>query len=187
MRSVTNWTVLGLVIERSSYGFELWTRFERLYGGVLTPGRSNIYSALNALCARGLVEEVPRVRMGESSELRQSKPHYRVTQDGLEAYEAWMFAQMREHHLRSREFARQLGAFAQQPQIALGILDRFERACLEEKGGAIPTETEFPTPVVPGLGDRLASASARSVVAATLGWVEYARREFAELAGRQRR
>lgn len=41
MRSPVNWTVLGLVIERSSYGWELWTRFERLYDDVM-PTRTDL-------------------------------------------------------------------------------------------------------------------------------------------------
>ena len=186
MRSPVNWTVLGLVIERSSYGWELWTRFERLYGDVMpTRNESNVYSALNALRDKGLIEEVPGSRTTQPDTNRQPKPHYRATQEGIEAYEAWMFAQMREHHRRSREFARQLGAFAQQPQTALGILARYEQACLDEKGAAIPTVTEFPSRFVPGLGDNLASVYGRGIVASTLGWIEYARREFGALADKQ--
>jgi DNA-binding PadR family transcriptional regulator len=186
MRSAVNWTVLGLVIERSSYGFELWARYERLYGDVMPIGNeSNIYTALNVLGDRGLIEKVPGSHTVEPDARRQPKPHYRATQEGFSAYEAWVIAQMREHHRRSREFARQLGAFAQQPQTALGILARYEQACLGEKGAAIPTATEFPARVVPGLGDNLASVYGRAVVAATLSWVEYARREFAALAGEQ--
>lgn len=186
MRSPVNWTVLGLLIERSSYGFELWARFERLYGDVMPIcNESNIYTALNMLREKGLIEEVPGSRTVEPDASRQPKPHYRATQEGLGAYEAWMIAQMREYHRRSREFARHLGAFAQQPQTALGILARYEQACLDEKGAAIPRATEFPSRVVPGLGDNLASVYGRSVVAATLGWVQYARREFAALASKQ--
>jgi DNA-binding PadR family transcriptional regulator len=186
MRSPVNWTVLGLVIERSSYGFELWTRFERLYGDVMPIcNESNIYTALNMLRDKGLIEEVPGSRTVEPDASRQPKPHYRATQEGLGAYEAWVIAQMREHHRRSREFARQLGAFAQRPETALGILARYEQACLNERGAAIPTATEFPSRVVPGLGDNLASVYGRAVVAATLSWVEYARREFGALASKQ--
>jgi DNA-binding PadR family transcriptional regulator len=182
MRSPVNWTVLGLVIERSSYGFELWKRYERLYGDVVPIGsESNIYAALNALKDKGLIEEVEGSRGVVVGGRRQPKPHYRVTDEGVGAYEAWVIAQAREHSRRSLQFARQLGAFAQQPQMALEILERYERACLDDKAARIPTTVEFPARVVPGLGDRLASAYGRSVMAATLGWVEYARREFAAL------
>jgi DNA-binding PadR family transcriptional regulator len=188
MRSSVNWTVLGLVIERASYGWELWTRFERLYGDVLPiGGESNVYGALDALRDRGFIEGVGEPRRGVSGANRQPKPHYRATAEGVEAYAAWVIAQAREHNRRSLLFARQLGALAQQPQTALGILERYELACLDDKGAKIPTASEFPARVVPGLPDRLASAYGRSVMAATFGWIDYARREFAALAGRRPR
>jgi DNA-binding PadR family transcriptional regulator len=186
MRSVFNWRVLGLLIERPSYGWELWTRFERLYSDTRVGSSPGIYSALDALYERGLTEVVSRTDAVKPIDIRQTKPHYRATPEGHEAYEEWMIEQMREHHHRLLEFGRYLGAFSGQPEIALRILDRYEEACLAEKGGAIPIAAEFPTHVVPGLGDRLASKSARSVVAAALDWVEYARAEFSALASRQR-
>jgi DNA-binding PadR family transcriptional regulator len=186
MRSAVNWTVLGLVIERSSYGFELWKRYERLYGDVAPTGsQSNIYAALNVLKDKGLIEEQVVSRRAPDGAGRQPKPHYRASQEGLAAYEGWVIAQAREHSRRSRQFARQLGAFARQPQTALAILERYEQACLDDKDTRIPTTVEFPSRVVPGLGDRLASAYGRRVKAATLGWIEDARREFAALASKE--
>lgn len=181
MRSSVNWTVLGLVIERSSYGWELWKRFERLYGDVVPGSESSIYVALDVLTKRGLIKQV-RGSTTPSAGGRQPKPHYRVTDDGLGAYEAWVIAQAREHSRRSLQFARQLGAFAQQPEVALEILARYEQACLDDNGARIPTTVEFPERVVPGLADRLESAYGRRVKAATLGWIEDARLEFGSLA-----
>jgi DNA-binding PadR family transcriptional regulator len=64
IRSPVNWTVLSLVIERPSYGWELWNRFDRLYGDVLPIGNeSSIYAALNALSKAGLIEEVGAVSL----------------------------------------------------------------------------------------------------------------------------
>jgi DNA-binding PadR family transcriptional regulator len=177
IRSSVNWTVLGLVIERPSYGWELWKRFERLYGDVLpVRGESHIYRALEALHGNRLIEELdePGTVAGTS---RQPKPHYRATEEGLERYAVWVMAQQLEHHRRSLLFARQLGA----------ILGRHEQAWLDDKGARIPTASEFPTLAVPGLADRLASAYGRDVKAAMLGWIEYARREFTALASEKPR
>jgi DNA-binding PadR family transcriptional regulator len=185
MRSPVNWTVLGLVIERPSYGWELWTRFDRLYGDVLPVGsESNVYGALDALRDRGLIEEVTEPRASGAG--RQPKLHYRATAEGLEGYAGWVIAQAREHNRRSLLFARQLGALAEQPEAALGILERYEQACLDDKGARIPTSREFPSRAVPALADRLASAYGRSVMAGTFGWIDYARREFETLAGGER-
>lgn len=183
MRSPVNWTVLGLVIERASYGWELWRRFDRMYGDVMIGSESSIYVALNALRERGLIEEVERTRRPGAS--RQPKPLYRATQAGVEGYEAWVIAQAREHYRRSLQFARHLGALGDRPQIALEILRRYEQGCLSDKGASIPTTTEFPTRVIPGLGDRLASAYGRNVLAATLGWIQLARSELVALASKK--
>jgi DNA-binding PadR family transcriptional regulator len=181
MRSSVNWTVLGLVIEEASYGFRLWKRFEEMYGDLLMSAcQSNIYAALDALRVRGFIEEVEGSRVPPGGR-RQPKPYYRVTPEGLEAYEGWLMEQAREHHRHLRQIARQLGTLEQRPQAALEMLARYEQACLDDKAGAIPTISEFPVRVVPGLGDRLASSYSRSVVAATLGWIEHARQEFVAL------
>jgi DNA-binding PadR family transcriptional regulator len=183
MRSPTNWTVLGLVIEHESYGWELWKRFDRLYGDVMPVSEPKVYGAIDALLARGLIELVPEPRNALSGTRGgQSRPHYRATREGLDRYAAWVIAEARAHHRRSLLFARQLGALAHRPQDALTILDRYEQACLDDKGARIPTVSEFPSRVVPGLADRLTSVYGRDVKAATLAWIEYARREFQALA-----
>jgi DNA-binding PadR family transcriptional regulator len=184
IRSSINWTVLGLVIQRPSYGWELWTRFERLYGDVLpVGGESNIYRALEALHGKRLIEELKEPRTAGTS--RQPKPHYRATAEGMERYAEWVMAQVREHNRRALLFARQLGALAEEPETALAILDRYEQAWLDDKDAKIPTASEFPTRSVPELADRLGSSNGRDVKAATLGWIEYARREFASLASKK--
>ncbi len=186
MRSPVNWTVLGLVIERPSYGFELWTRFERLHGDVLPIGsQSSVYGALDALRDRGLIEVAPQPSGEVSRARRQPKLHYRATAEGLERYATWVLAQEREHSRRSLLFARQLGALAQrQPNSALAVLERYEQVCLDDTAAKIPAASRFPTCTVPGLADRLASAYGRNAKTATLGWINYARQEFAALAGR---
>ncbi len=60
MHSAVNWALLGLVIERPSYAYELARRFERAYEGALSISSvSHVYTALAALRARSLVEESP--------------------------------------------------------------------------------------------------------------------------------
>src|ERR1700731_3478506 len=55
MQSHVNWALLGLVIERPSYAYELAQRFERTYDGSLALSSvSHVYTALRALQDRGL-------------------------------------------------------------------------------------------------------------------------------------
>src|SRR6185312_11203573 len=103
MRSAVNWAVLGLVIERPSYGYELFQRLERRYGGVLDPPISQIYAALNALERAELIEPLPLHERDRALEeglrpaaKRQPKVHYRATASGARAFREWVAEQMRD-------------------------------------------------------------------------------------------
>src|ERR1019366_9433026 len=87
MRSPVSWALLGLVIERPSYGYELVQRFERTYGDALElSSPSQIYTALEALERRSLIEKLPDD--DPSTDVgRQPKPHYRASGDGVGGYQ----------------------------------------------------------------------------------------------------
>jgi DNA-binding PadR family transcriptional regulator len=181
MRSPVSWALLGLVIERPSYGYELVQRFERSYGDELElSSPSQIYTALDSLARRELIEELP---MGGPEVVRQPKPHYRATARGVRSYQEWLIAHVSEERRRSRLFARQLAALA--PPAALAVIERYEHACLEEgskhpvrSGGEIADGTG-------GLVSRLLLEEERLAVAARLSWIEYARREFSALSAQR--
>src|ERR1700684_4706111 len=92
MHSQVNWALLGLVIERPSYAYELARRFERTYRDVLSlSSKSHVYTALGALQDRALIEEVPSTRTG-----RQPRPRYRATARGVQGYAEWIVSQVEE-------------------------------------------------------------------------------------------
>ncbi len=179
MQSAVQWALLGLVIERPSYGYELAQRFEAAYAGMLhLSGISYVYTALDTLQRRGMIEEIPGTRSG-----RQPKPRYRATADGVDSYKERLTAQIQEDFRRSRLFARQLAVFAHEPDVALEIIERYSEACLEEASSApIPSAGEHAGETVSGLAERLVSEESRLAMEAKLPWVEYARREFKALA-----
>jgi DNA-binding PadR family transcriptional regulator len=179
MQSAVHWALLGLVIERPSYGYELAHRFEHAYAGMLhLSGVSYVYTALDTLQRRGMIEELAGTRAG-----RQPKPSYRATVEGVRSYQERLTAQIQEDLRRSRLFARQLAVFAQEPEMALEIIERYGQACLEEAGGApLPTAADPPPDAISGLASRLVSEESRLSLEAKLPWVEYARREFKALA-----
>ncbi len=105
MHSQVNWALLGLVIERPSYAYELAKRFERTYGEVLSLSSvSHVYTALATLKDRALIEELPGTRTG-----RQPKPRYQATETGLLDYAQWLIGQAGEDRRRQRLFVLQLG------------------------------------------------------------------------------
>ena len=186
MHSQVNWGLLGLVIERPSYAYELARRFERTYEGVLTLSSvSHAYTALAALRERRLIEELPGTRVG-----RQPKPRYRATPKGLEDYCQWLVDQLGEDRRRQRLFVLALATFARVPRAALEILSRYEQACLAEaQHTQIPPQAPGCAAAAPELAARLATEERRLALGAKLAWVEYARRELdalVELRGAER-
>jgi DNA-binding PadR family transcriptional regulator len=182
MQSAIHWALLGLVIERPSYGYELAQRFEHAYAGMLhLSGISYVYTALDTLQRRELIEQVPGTRGG-----RQPRPRYRATADGVRSYQERLIGQIRDDFRRSRLFARQLAVFAHEPEMALEVIERYGQACLEEAGSTPVPAADAPLDAVSGLASRLESEEGRLAMETRLPWVEYARREFKALTeGRQ--
>lgn len=183
MRSPVSWAVLGLLIERPGYGYDLVQRFERTYGDALelsTP--SQIYAALKGLEQRSLIEQLPPDD-ASPEELRQPRPRYRATEGGLEGYQDWLIAQAHEERRRSRLFARQIVVL--EPRAALTVIERYEQACLDEAKRTPLGPVEDSSSAVDGacgLAARLSGEEDRLAVGARLAWIEYARRELKALA-----
>lgn len=132
MTSEVYWALLGLAIERPSYGREYYHRYQRVYGDVHpVSSESHIYSALDALSGRGLIEEVPGP--GDS---RQPKPHYRATALGVRSYVGWIVEQVEAERRRQALWVRQLAIFVDTPAVALLILDRLRDQYLAQAGRA---------------------------------------------------
>jgi DNA-binding PadR family transcriptional regulator len=175
MHSSVNWALLGLVIERPSYAYELAHRFERTYEGALSLSSvSHVYTALAALKGRFLIEEISGTRTG-----RQPKPRYRVTALGFAEYRAWLLGQLAEESRRQRLFVQQMAALMRSPQAAETILDDYERECLAAMvagpASAGVDEAAFGTAHLAG---RLVAEERRLALAAKLAWVQYAQREL---------
>ncbi len=176
MRSLVNWALLGLVIDRPSYAYELAQRFERTYEGALALSSvSHVYVAIGALKDRELIEEVAGTRSG-----RQPKPHYRATAKGLAEYRDWLVEQLSEDRQRQRLFVLQFGALTRNPDMAMDVIDRVEASCLAEASR---------TPLGEGPGGsgnaqmvgRLVGEESRLALGAKLSWVQYAREELRAL------
>jgi DNA-binding PadR family transcriptional regulator len=90
--------VLGLVIERPSYGYELSRRLGERLGELLPVSRSHVYGALDALQRGGLIEPLPPA----ADAPRQPKVHYRATPEGRRAFADWVLAELEDHAHRAR-------------------------------------------------------------------------------------
>jgi DNA-binding PadR family transcriptional regulator len=189
IRSAVSWALLGLVIERPSYGYELLKRFEREYHELLPlSGDSHIYTALNTLQRRGLIEEVDPSSAEQPRPERQPKPRYRATAAGERGFFEWVIASGCEDRRQWRLFVRQLAVFARNPTAGLKIIGCCEEAYLKELEAA-RSAALAPEAAENGraLAARLSSEESRLTIAARLPWVEYARSEFKALGGEERR
>lgn len=177
MQSTVNWALLGLVIERESYAYELAQRFERTYAGALQlSSTSHVYAALGALQSRSLVEETAGTRSG-----RQPRPHYRATESGVKEYLRWLVRQFRDDHRRAHLLVIQLAGLTRDPDVALEIVEGFERVCLQRTAETpIAADDGAPADAAGGLLARLLGEHDRLVVGASLAWVQYVRRELEE-------
>jgi DNA-binding PadR family transcriptional regulator len=182
IRSPVYWSLLGLVIERAGYGYELLKRFEREFGDALPlSSDSHIYRALNVLETGLLIEQLP-AGATDAHGGRQPKPNYRATELGVERYRDWLMDEVAAGRRQSWLFVRRLAVFERTPQVALEIIDHYERVCLGEQARRPLGPTSGSTGDAGGLAARLAGEEARLSVDATLPWAEYAREQFEALA-----
>ncbi|HEX3692096.1 MAG TPA: helix-turn-helix transcriptional regulator [Solirubrobacteraceae bacterium] len=84
--------VLGLVIERPGYGYDLAQRLRERFGssGFAPTG---VYSALDQLSAEGLVRSAGRLGGGSTAERAAPRTIYEATPAGAEQFDRWMRAQ----------------------------------------------------------------------------------------------
>jgi len=179
MRSLVNWALLGLIIDRPSYAYELAHRFERTYEGALNLSSvSHIYVALGALQQREYIEEIPNTRQG-----RQPKPHYRATAAGMDLYCEWLVTQVDDDRQRQRLFVLQLAALARSPEIALEVVDRVEATCLEQAAKSPLSDSNGEGETTSGLVKRLITEEHKLALGARLTWIQYARQQLRALQG----
>ena len=175
-QSTVQWALLGVVIERPSYAYELATRLERFYGGeVRLSSTSYAYKALEALKDRALVEVVP----GAGSD-RQPKPIYRATLAGVAAFQEQLVSEVSEERRRSRVSARKLAVFAREPDVALELIGRMRETCLKEavRSSSSSFQGQDQLDTTSSLGARLAAEEGRLALDAKLAWLDYAAREL---------
>ncbi len=184
MHSSVNWALLGLVIERPSYAYELAQRFDHVYAGVLSLSSvSHVYTALAALKSRSLIEEVPGTREAQPG-TRQPKTRYRATAGGVEGYLQWLVAQAGEDRRHQQLLVMALAALRRSPQTVLAVIDASERACLSEANRLpIAHSSSGEHAASSELLARLSTEEQRLAVGAKLAWIEYARRELKALIG----
>jgi DNA-binding PadR family transcriptional regulator len=181
MTSPVNWALLGLIIERESYAFELAQRFQKIYRNVITlSSTSHVYTALGVLEDRALIEQIPGTRPG-----RQPKPNYRATAHGIESYGEWLVGYVREDRRRQAMFVLGLSALASNATWVAEILDRYEQAWVQHDSSVDPFALDGLAGSPGGeLIARIMPAGNELTAAAKRTWVRDARAALDEVAAK---
>lgn len=168
--------VLALVIERPSYAYELWKRFEARFEELHPLSKTRIYQVLDQLQRRGLIEDLP----SEAPNLRQPRVEYRATAEGARAHREWLATALRDDPRREELLRRLLATGARDARGMLQIVDLYEHACLDDMARAGPGDTA----AAGDLRDRLIVEERRLAHEARLRFIAFARRHLhAELQG----
>jgi DNA-binding PadR family transcriptional regulator len=128
--------VLGLVIERPGYGYQLAQRLDERFGSSgFAP--SGVYSALDQLSRDDLVRSAGEMGAGPA---RRAAPRtiYEATEEGVDHFEAWMLdpspapplrdeLHMKIALCRPRNLPRLIEMVAGQEQVCVGRLQDLKR------------------------------------------------------------
>jgi DNA-binding PadR family transcriptional regulator len=171
MRSPVNWALLGLLIERPGYGYDLCQRFKRTYGkSIELSCQAQIYKGLDALEERGLIEPLASEET-LPEELRQPKTRYRARAEAVPDYRDWLITQVTQERQSLELFALQVGTLG--ARDALVVVDRYEQHLLAERQDAPPALDG-----APALARRLAEHAGQLETGVALKWTTYARRQL---------
>lgn len=119
--------VLGMLIERRGYGYDLANRLQGRLGPGFRAAFGAVYVSLDQLAKEQLVIEAKRVQVG-----RQVKVYYEATPAGVERFTTWMRESPSREPLRGELYLKL--AVAQGPHLSLlrDELERLERECVRE-------------------------------------------------------
>lgn len=186
LRSPVTFAVLGLVIERPSYGYEISQRLQARFGSLLElRSRSHVYAALDRLQSEGLVEGIA-AESAIDAPARQPKVHYRATAAGALAYRRWVAERMRDDTQRLELMGKLIAVGARHLEGFGEILDRYEEECVREMQ-RIPLVDRAAADAESAreLVDRLVSEERRFALEAQLRWIDWAREELRVQAARR--
>jgi DNA-binding PadR family transcriptional regulator len=126
--------VLGLVVERRSYGFELIRRFNERFGAAWQLNQSTIYAALDALCAEGsaIGREHDPAGSQRGGPRRQRRVVYEATALGRERFLTWLTAPTAHVEPVRAEMFLKIGLATREHAYALiQVIDAQIDACSE--------------------------------------------------------
>jgi DNA-binding PadR family transcriptional regulator len=175
--------LLGLLLERPGYGYELAQRLNERMGPSwrLTP--SSIYPVLERLESDQLVRRTVKDMPGRQRQRERIMFH--ATEAAAQAFEDWLGRPARKEPIRNELLAKIAVARPEDAQRLCELLDEYERECraLLAKAGAddrILDDGGAKRRAWNALLTRVIQTAADRQLQAELEWVEFARRRIRE-------
>lgn len=134
--------VLGLVIERPGYGYELIQRLEQRIEG-WRPSETAVYPALKSLRAEGMIRARDEAVAGTAVSAHRSVVWYEATEAGRDEFRAWVRAPTDVPPQRDPFWLKVAFASAEDLPRLVELARDLEGACLQrmaelgERGGAV--------------------------------------------------
>lgn len=122
--------VLGMLIERRGYGYDLANRLQTRLGPGFRAAFGAVYVSLDQLAKEQLVAEAKRVQVG-----RQVKVYYEATPAGVKRFDDWMREPPTREPLRGELYLKLAVAQGGHLSLLRDELERLERECLRELDG----------------------------------------------------
>lgn len=182
--SVQN-VVLGELVRRRGYGYQLNDRLRELLIDVFGFSETVVYPALQALEKRGLIVEVDRVPSRRDDRWSNPRIVYEATPEGEQRFREWMAGPTRMTPLREELHMKLICAVPGDVPALFGALDAVEDDCCRR----LAEIAEQPLLARRSRGDACSAFGALLVQDAlvahlqtTLEWVERSRSALANLA-----
>lgn len=183
--------VLGLVIERAGYGYDLQRRLDERFG-FLGFSQRVVYKTLDGLEGAGLIVENGEKRTGRT---RRGAPKklYAATPAGIAEFARWIGEPCELSTVREEIQVKLVLARAENLARLLTVIERFERACLERldelQEAEVPTLAELSDPSRPwSIVSRVLVDDAEMIrLQGMLEWLHRVRPVVRERLERQRR
>lgn len=187
LKSQVACAVLGLLIEKPTYGYDVWRRYGLRFGKFLPVGKTVIYSTLSQFETTGLVEKMGGRRSRGVPGGAKPGPSYRVTVRGARAYKRRVTERIQDGPHRGEISGQMVLAGIAGIEAALEFLDRYEEECLLELQRMEPASNE-PLQEMSEISravERLNAEAHRREIDARLKWIAYARAELRACAARR--
>jgi DNA-binding PadR family transcriptional regulator len=175
--------LLGLLLERPGYGYELAQRMNERMGPAWKLTTSSIYPVLERLESERLVSRTVKEMPGRQRQ--RERVMYHATDGAEVAFEQWLARPARKEPVRTELLAKIAVARPVDVPRLLAALDEYEHDCLTlletAADGAPPEEPPMAAEASwPALLAELIHGATGEHLRAELDWIGFARRRLAE-------